>query len=66
MQFIAGFPCYCFRGMVQWHGMAAPMNYVDFSGSGWSASRETVSRPKQQRGGRAHDPGKPTLNDPRP
>ena len=38
-----------FGGMVQWHGMAAAMNYVDFSGSGWSASRETVSRPKQQR-----------------
>ena len=38
------------------------MNYVDFSGSGWSASRETVSRPKQQRGWARLDPEKPTLN----
>ena len=55
-----------FGGMVQWHGIAAAMNYVDFSGSGWSASRETVSRPKQQRGWARLDPEKLTLDDPRP
>ena len=42
------------------------MNYVDFSGSGWSANRETVFRPKQQRGWARLDPEKPTLDDPQP
>ena len=42
-----------FGGMVQWHGMAAAMNYVDFSGSGWSAIGRPFLARNNSRGGRA-------------